>query len=129
MKRAHAFTLIEVLIALAILAIALAAAMRAAGTATVSAEQVKLNTYATWVAENRIAELTARRAFPSAGSSNGQSDMAGITFQWTQVVSTTANSAFRKIEVAVTRPDGDYKFATLTAYLTQVDSATSKAAP
>jgi general secretion pathway protein I len=114
------FTLIEVLIALAILSIALAATMRATAMATTSAEEVKLRTYATWVAQNRAAELTARRIFPATGSENGQMVMGGISFRWTATTNETPNSAFRKVEIAVTRSEDTVegrKFAALTIYL------------
>jgi general secretion pathway protein I len=117
--RTHGFTLIEVLVALAILSIALAATMRVIGMATTSAEEVKIKTYATWVAQNRIAELTARRVFPSTGSENGQATMAGIAFQWQQTTTETPNKAFRKVEVAVTLANEERKRASLNAYLSR----------
>ena len=100
------FTLIEVLIALAILAIALTAAVRAASVATDSANETKLRTLATWIAQNRIALVNANNAsLPSAGESNGRETMANIEFEWKQKISNTPNPAFRKIEVQVLRPN------------------------
>jgi general secretion pathway protein I len=122
-KPSAGFTLIEVLIALAILSIALAAAMRATAMATTSAEEVKLRTYATWIAQNRAAELTARRVFPGIGIEAGQSEMAGINFGWSATTNETPNSAFRKVEIVVTRTamatsaSDERKLATLTVYL------------
>lgn len=113
------FTLIEVLIALVILAVALAAAARAANIATSGAEESKLRTLATWVAQNRIALLTATRSFPLAGTANGKTAMGGIEFEWQQTASDTPNPAFRKIEVTVSRPNDSQKIAGLTAYLVQ----------
>ncbi|MCA2998614.1 MAG: type II secretion system minor pseudopilin GspI [Burkholderiales bacterium] len=121
--RNNGFTLIEVLIALAILSIALAAAMRATAMATTSAEEVKLRTYATWIAQNRAAELTARRVFPGVGVENGQTEMAGINFRWSATTNETPNTAFRKVEIAVTRTTAaaatadERKLAVLTVYL------------
>lgn len=117
------FTLIEVLIALVILAIALAAAARAANIATVGAEESKLRTLATWVAQNRIALLTASRSFPASGTATGKSTMAGIEFEWQQTASDTPNAAFSKIEVNVYRPEARaterQTITSLTAYLVQ----------
>lgn len=120
------FTLIEVLIALAILSIALAAAMRATSMATVSAEEARLRTYATWVAQNRAAELIARRAFPATGIENGAGEMGGMAFQWTATSSETPNVAFRKTEIAVTRGNTESrKLAVLTVYLSKSADAGS----
>ena len=116
---ARGFTLIEVLIALVILAIALAAAARAASIATVGAEESKLRTLATWVAQNRLAELSATQSFPSSGTSTGKSNMGGIDFDWQQTASDTPNAAFRKVEVKVLRPNDAQTLTSLTGYLVQ----------
>lgn len=113
------FTLIEVLIALAILAIALTAAMRAASVATDSANETKLRTLATWIAQNRIAEINAATTttLPGAGESNGRQTMANIEFEWKQKISNTPNAAFRKIEVQVLRPGNDQWLANLSGFV------------
>jgi general secretion pathway protein I len=113
------FTLIEVLIALAILAIALTAAMRAASVATDSANETKLRTLATWIAQNRIAEINASTTttLPGAGESNGRQTMANIEFEWKQKISNTPNTAFRKIEVQVLRPGNDQWLANLSGFV------------
>lgn len=113
------FTLIEVLVALTILGIALAAASRAASVATDSAREARLRTIATWVAQNRIAELTAMRIFPSTGTTNGRAQMAGIDFEWQQLTSETPNAAFRKIELNILRPGDTQSLTTMNAYLTR----------
>ena len=111
------FTLVEVLVALTILAIALAAAARAANVATDSAQDTRMRTLATWVAQNRVAELTATRSFPAVGTVNGRSSMAAMEFEWRQVTSETPNAAFRKVEIKVLRPGGTQSLTTLNAYL------------
>ena len=115
--RTHGFTLIEVLVALTILAIALAAASRAARVATDSAQETRLRTLATWVAQNRIAELTATNAFPGVGNVNGNSAMAGAEFNWQQTTSTTPNAAFRRVELTVLQPGDTRYLVKLNAYL------------
>jgi general secretion pathway protein I len=111
------FTLIEILVALTILAIALAAAVRAASVATDSAQETRLRTIATWIAQNRVAELTATNVFPPAGTISGRGSMAGIEFEWQQVTTETPNAAFRKVELKILRPAQAQSLVTLNAYL------------
>lgn len=113
------FTLIEVLIALAILAIALSASMRTLHLATDSAADTRSRTLASWIAQNRLAELQARRLFPPAGTSNGDLEYAGQRFAWQQTIADTPNPAFRRVELRVTLPGNDHALASLTGYLAQ----------
>jgi general secretion pathway protein I len=115
-RQATGFTLVEVLVALAILAIALAAAMRTLHLTTDSAQETKLRLLATWVAQNQLAESTAKREFPAPGISNGTLDYAGVKFAWQHNISGTPNPAFRKLEIRVTKPDD---LSQLTGYLVQ----------
>ncbi len=114
------FTLVEVLVALAILAIALAAVMRTLHLTTDSAQGTKLRLVATWVAQNQLAERTAKREFPAPGISNGTLDYASVKFAWQHNVSGTPNAAIRKLEIRVTKPDDTaHALAQLTGYLVQ----------
>ena len=102
MRKSSGFTLLECLIALAIAAIALAAAARATGLSAQSAEQVKLRVLAGIVAENRLSELAARRAWPAPGDYQGTEEQAGVRFAWRMQVTETPHPRFRRIEVLVT---------------------------
>lgn len=101
MKRQRAFTLIEILIAVAILAIALAATTRAASLAIDSSFETRHRLLATWAAENRIAELRARRVFPSAGTSQLTAEQAGVALVIDETVSDTQNPTIRRVDLAV----------------------------
>lgn len=117
-RRFAGFTLIEVLVALAILAVALAATSRAASMAVDTASETKLRAYATWVAQNHINTLVATRAFPGVGKAEGKKELGGVEFTVTQEVSDTPNNAFRKLDVRVLRPGGSAQhLVNMTAYL------------
>ena len=115
------FTLLEVLVALVIIAIALSAATRAANIATDSALKMKQRMAATWTAQNRLAEIKARHLWPSPGVNSGEAQQAGMQFIWQETVSDTGDTMFRKVEVKVFNPDNkEYALATLVGYASQM---------
>lgn len=95
------FTLLEVLVALAILALGLAAASRAGLTAADSAAGLRERQLAGWVAENQAAWLHATRAWPAPGTHRGNSRMAGRDFSWQLQVRPAAQGHFRRFEISV----------------------------
>ena len=104
--KCRGFTLLEVLVALAVLAVALGAALRAAQGSVTGFEQTRARLLADWVAADRLAELRARRVWPEPGVSEGDSDQAGERFHWRQEVGPTPNAAFRRVAIAVADKDG-----------------------
>ncbi|HYH40492.1 MAG TPA: type II secretion system minor pseudopilin GspI [Burkholderiales bacterium] len=112
------FTLLEVLVALAIVAIGLGAAVRASIQVTSGADALKARTLAVWVAENRLTEHAARRDWPAPGSAQGDVGQGGIAFTWRETVGTTAEPEFRRIEIAVAAASQPgYVLARLTGVL------------
>lgn len=112
------FTLIEVLVALAILAVALAAAARASSMSLSGSESLKQRLMAGWVAQNRLAEHSARRDWPETGSKSGEAEQGGASWRWEERVSATPNALFRRIEIVVypvSQPD--HEAARLAGYL------------
>ncbi|MDR2173347.1 MAG: type II secretion system minor pseudopilin GspI [Burkholderiales bacterium] len=112
------FTLIEILVALTIIAVALAAGLRALNQSADNANQLKLRTLALWVAENRLAEAQLLSELPTAGTAQGQVSQAGIAFLWQQTITLTPNPAFRKINIRVVETQApNYELARLNSYL------------
>lgn len=104
--RARGFTLLEVLVALAILAVALGAALRAGQQSLAGFEQTRARLLANWVAADRLAELRIARVWPELGVSEGEGEEDGQRFHWRQKVGTTPNAAFRRVAVEVADQDG-----------------------
>ncbi len=114
------FTLLETLVALAILAIALAAILRTAGAETRHTEELRLRLLADWVAQNRLALHAARGDWIGIGTQNGEDTQAGIRFLWKEEINDTPNPAFRRIEVGVYAPEDDkYALRKLSGYLVE----------
>lgn len=103
--RNRGFTLVEVLVALAIVAVALAAASRAAALSSTSANEIKLRVLAGFVAENRMSELAARRAWPGIGLFEGLEQQAGVEFPWRGEVLATPHPNLRRVEIRVLDPN------------------------
>lgn len=115
------FTLIETLVALAILAIALAAVLRATGMATNHAGDMRIRLLADWLAQNRIALHAAKGDWLAVGIQSGEETQAGVRLRWKEKVSSTPNPAFRRIEISITQPDDDqHTLRKLSGYLVEV---------
>jgi len=95
------FTLIEVLVALAIVAIALMSALRAAGQGTSNVGELRSRLLAGWVAENMLAEHRARRDWLPLGIQRGTGRQGGLDFTWREEVITTPNPSFRRVDIRV----------------------------
>ncbi|QAB14623.1 type II secretion system minor pseudopilin GspI [Hydrogenovibrio thermophilus] len=96
------FTLIEVMVALVIAALALTALTRGLGQYVFQQSQLQERVIATWVAENRLLEL---QRLPGAQMENRAQETA-LSQDW-QTEFTTSDTlidGIQKVEVAVTAP-------------------------
>jgi general secretion pathway protein I len=99
------FTLIEVLVALAIVTVGMAAVL---GTLTSSADTVvylRDKTFANWVALNQIALVRISGQLPAPGKSDGDTDFAGRKWHWHQEVNTTQVPGMVRMDVSVRPAD------------------------
>jgi general secretion pathway protein I len=115
--RSRGFTLVEVLVALFVLAIALAAAARSLGEAIDGAVALRERTLARWVAEDRLAVLVARREWPALDVTEGDVEMGGRSLHWRQRVLPTPLERLRRVEVSVFVPPARTPAARLSATL------------
>ena len=99
------FTLIEVLVALVIVAMGVAAVMSALLSAATGTERLRERAFAEWVAANRIIETRLAREFPTIGRSEGTASMGNREWAWRQEVRRTAVEGVVQIIVEVRAKD------------------------
>ncbi|CAN4274394.1 gspI, type II secretion system protein I [Methylophilaceae bacterium] len=112
------FTLIEVLVAVSIIAVSLMAASRVALNALNSSEYLKLKLSADWVAQNRLETHSIYNEWMPAGVFRGQEEQAGILLNWEEEITDTPNPAFKKVVVNVYEPSNpEYSLRRLVGFL------------
>jgi general secretion pathway protein I len=100
-RRGQGFTLIEVLVALSVVAITLAAGLQASGALTRSAERQTQQWMAQLCAENELIRLRLQRQLPGTGNSTSTCEQAGQAFTVRLSVQPTPNPNFRRIDATV----------------------------
>ncbi|MDD0839070.1 type II secretion system minor pseudopilin GspI [Curvibacter sp. HBC61] len=95
---AHGFTLIEVLVALGIVAIALMAGVQASGALTRNANRQADTLLAHVCAENELAKVRLSRQMPSVGDSVQNCEQVGRVLQVNVAVRPTPNPSFRRVD-------------------------------
>jgi len=118
-RDARGFTLVEILVALAVLAIALTAAAHALGAATDTTVALRERMLARWVAEDKLTELELRREWPALDTKEGDAEMGGRKFHWIQETGVTPLERMRRVEVSVLLPGAKVPLAHLTGFLEQ----------
>ena len=99
--RRRGFTLVEVLVALAITAIALVAGLKATAALTENAGRQDALVLAQLCADNQLIALRLARQLPGVGDSTNACEQAGRSFQVALRVRPTPNPNFRRVDVSV----------------------------
>jgi general secretion pathway protein I len=95
------FTLVEVLVALAIVAIALAAGLQATSALTSNAQRQSDVLLAHVCAENELVRIRLARQMPDNGESRVGCEQAGRRLDVSVLVSPTPNPSFRRVDAQV----------------------------
>lgn len=110
------FTLIEVLIALAVIALALLALTRTARVQVQAFDGLRERTLAGWVAANALEDTRLSGAFATTGASDGRAELGGREWRWTRDIETTQNTEIHRIDIRVFLRDATQPSATLTGF-------------
>lgn len=105
MKRGQGFTLLEVLVALAIFALVAASVLGVSARSLQNAARLEEKTLAMWVADNRLSEMQLASEVPATGKQEGQVEFANRQWQWQSNVEATSEPTMRRISLWVALRD------------------------
>ncbi len=105
LRGTRGFTLVEVLVALVIVGLGMAALLGTLNSAASTAGYLQDKTLAEWVALNQVSKVRLSSQGPSKGNSDGEVDYAGRKWKWTQNVDDMPIPGILKIEVKVRPSD------------------------
>ena len=112
-RQARGFTLIEVLVALGIVAIALMAGTQATSALTRNAQRQTDMLLGQLCAENELVRMRLSQQMPPVGDTSGTCEQAGRVFNVTLVVRPTPNTSFRRADVKIS--DGQFPVMSITS--------------
>ncbi|MFC5695110.1 type II secretion system minor pseudopilin GspI [Pseudomonas sp. GCM10022186] len=101
MRACRGFTLIEVLVALAIFAVVAASVLTASARSLQIASRLEDKTLAMWIADNRLTDLQLRETPPGNGRDQGELDYGGRRWEWQSQVEGTSDPALRRVTLWV----------------------------
>ncbi len=115
--KSKGFTLIEVMVALAIAALGLAAVAASVSQMIDAASSMRQRTYADWIAQNKIAEMRLLNVVPETSSTSGELMYAGSEWGWRATVSETGIENLFRLDVAVSIAANEGAIRTVTGFI------------
>ena len=125
------FTLVEVVVALAIVAIGMLAVFKTIGDTTHNVSNLRDRSFATWIADNRITEIRVSGEMPSVEETAGEVEFAGRRWHWVTKVSQTQVKGLRRIDVSVRRAEDpeSASLVGLTGFVGAIATASPASSP
>lgn len=118
-KKQNGFTLIEVIVAVTVIAVGMAAVIKTIGTVTRNTALLSERTVAMWVAQNALAEFELDINNNAQEESEGSEKMIGIEWHWTKIIEDTQDPGVRRVEFQVRQDEDEDSqvYATLVTLL------------
>ena len=119
-RRSRGFTLLEVMIALLVIALGLAAVITTTGESGWKSAHLRDSTLASWVAHNEIALYRAKGTWNDQTQRSGEAEMANASWEWEMTISETPNTLIREVEVEVRLKDDPAVKARVTGFVAKL---------
>jgi general secretion pathway protein I len=111
------FTLIEIMVALAIITITLGAIIENTTAANINAQYLRDKTIASWIGMNQISLIRAKRQWSSATSKSGEVEMAGQQWEWKINFVKTDDENIRRLNVQVFKLDDEKPVVKMSGFM------------
>lgn len=111
------FTLLEVMVALLIIALSLTGIAVTMGSMLNNATTLRERTFASWIAQNKIIEVRAAGSIPALGETSGFVDYANTEWEWRANVAETGVEDLLRIDVAILRPNTETTIRSVTGFI------------
>lgn len=105
MRAAKGFTLIEVIVALVVIALGMLGVIQAVSQTAGNSGYLRDKTVAHWVAMNRLTEIRLQKSAPGVDKTSDEVEMAGRRWKWTMNVTQTPVETIRRIDITVRPAD------------------------
>ena len=116
-NRSAGFTLIEVMVALTIVALSLGAVAASVSQMVDAGTTMRERTYASWIAQNKIAELRLANVVPEVSDTSGELEYAGHEWAWRANISETGVENLFRVDVAISYPGSDVAIRTVSGFI------------
>lgn len=121
-RYSQGFTLIEVMLAMAVFSIAGVALLGAASNNAQNIGHLENKMFANWVASNQLVEANLSQQWPPKNNLKGEVELAGRTWFWQQKVLETTDKEMRAIVMEVRLNENDeLATSSLTTYVSKVE--------